>query len=189
MSTTGEFLQVSTSLLEVLIKYPDLTDFYMGWEYWNDLSYAQLKKLKNLPKDIYSMIEKGMEESLDINKTWYFFHYLFTGYEDSGIKIDELISINQKDELPLINAILGGEKLKANAGYDDIRYLIPSEVHQIAKALSQLKLADVVQRLNNKDCYHDYIFDSLSEYYNYDALVDYYQDAAAKGNAMLLWLN
>ncbi|MEM6752343.1 MAG: DUF1877 family protein [Cyanobacteria bacterium P01_C01_bin.38] len=189
MSTTAEFSKVSTSLLEVLIKHPDLTEFYMGWEYWNDLSDTQLKKLKKFPKDIYLILEKGIEESLDINKAWYFFHYLFTGYEDSEIKIDELISINQKDEFPLINAILGGEQLNANAGYDDIRYLTVSEVNLIANALSKLRLADVVQRLHSQDDYHDYIFDSLSEYCYYDALVDYYKDAASKGNAMLLWLN
>mgnify|MGYP001794549819 CR=1 FL=1 len=96
MSTTAEFSQVSTSLLEILIKYPDLTEFYIGWESWNDLSDTQLNKLKKFPKDIYSIFEKGMTESLDINKAWYFFHYLFTGYEDSGIKIDELIIINRR---------------------------------------------------------------------------------------------
>lgn len=189
MSTTAEFSQVSTSLLEVLMKYPYLTEFYLGWESWNDLSDAQFKKLKNLQKNICLIIEKGMEESLDINKAWYFFQYLFTGYEDSEIKIDDLVSMNKKDGLPLINAILGGEQLKANAGYDDIRYLTASEVNQIADALSKLKLVDVIQRLKIKDCYRDYIFDSLSEYCYYDALVDYYKDAASKGNAMLLWLN
>ncbi|MBV6621776.1 MAG: DUF1877 family protein [Rivularia sp. (in: Bacteria)] len=189
MSTTAEFSQISTSLLEVLINYPDFTEFYLGWESWNDLSYAQLKKLRNLPKNIYSILEKGMEESLDINKAWYFFHYLFTGYEDSYMKIDNLISINKKDKLPLINTVLGGKQLKANAGYDDIRYLTATEVNQIANALSKLKLGDVVQRLQDKDCYHDYIFDSLSEYCYYDELVNYYKDAAVKGNAMLLWLN
>ena len=189
MSTTGEFAQVSTSLLRALIKYPDLTEFYMGWEFWNDLSDTQLKKIKKFPKDIYSIFEKGMEDFFSINKACYFFHYLCTGYEYSGIKIDELGTKNTKDKLPLINAILGGKQLKANAGYDDIRYLTASEVNQIAEALSKLKLNDVVERLHAKDYYHDYIFDSLSKYCYYDALVNYYKDAASKGNAMLLWLN
>lgn len=146
MSTTAEFSQVSTSLLEVLIKCPDLTEFYLGWEYWNDLSDKQFKELKNLPINIYSIIEKGIEESLDINKAQSFFHYLFTGYEDSGIQLYDLVSFNTEDNLPLINAILGEKQLKANTGYDDIRYFTASQVNQIADALSKLELADVIQR-------------------------------------------
>ncbi len=180
MGTIAEFLQVNNCVLETLIKHPDLADFYLGYEDWNEL---ENNKLDNL------LIRKQVEteEILNIDKTWYFFHYLFTGYETSEIP-DKLIDINQKDKQPLINAILGGKKLPNSYDYDVIRYFTISEVNQIADTLFKLKIADVIKRLNTKK-YHSEIYNYLSDYYSYDAIVDYYKDAASKSNAMLLWLN
>ena len=177
MGTRAEFLQIKSCVLETLIKYPDLTDFYLEYKVWDAPEKNQ--------SDNFLIIKKvEAEEILNIDKTWYFFHYLFTGYDNSEIP-DKLIDINQEDKQPLINTILGGKELPDSYGYDAIRYFTIGEVNQIADALSKLKLADVIQRLNTRK-YHDEIYNSLSDYYSYDAIVDYYKDTASKSNAMLL---
>ncbi|BAY85491.1 hypothetical protein NIES267_49910 [Calothrix parasitica NIES-267] len=162
MSTLAKFLQVNPLVFEILEKYTFLTDYYLRYSYFNESKYQKFKKFERNKPDKFSIIKKGTEAEyiLDINKTWYFFHYLFTGYDTSTIP-NKVIGLNKHDKKPSINAILGGQIfLYDNCDY--IRYLTASEVNQIANALSKLKLADVVQRLQDKDCYHDYIFDCLS---------------------------
>ena len=35
MGTRAEFLQIKSCVLETLIKYPDLTDFYLEYKAWD----------------------------------------------------------------------------------------------------------------------------------------------------------
>ncbi|MEM9923064.1 MAG: DUF1877 family protein [Cyanobacteria bacterium P01_D01_bin.50] len=194
METTAGFLQVTTSLFDLLIKYNHLAAYYLGYELWNQSVINKIREVEKNQWHNFFLISSGLldDQILNINKSWYFFHYLLTGYNtldkpDNFNFFHPLISINKEDKLPFINAILGGKCLFYGY-YICVRYLTSNEVNQMTNALSKLELFDVIERLDTGE-YENYIYDSLSDYPYYDALVDYYKDAADKGNAMLLWLN
>ena len=124
---------------------------------------------------------------VDVDKAWHGIHYLLTGQADGGPH-------------PLGLAVFGGEEFGPEVGYGPARFLSPSQVAEVAEALSTLSVDALGQRFNPEDMeakkiYPDVIwvrdrqdaFEYLLE--NYQQLVVLYRDAAARGDGMLQWLS
>ncbi|QLE44238.1 DUF1877 family protein [Nostoc sp. C052] len=100
------------------------------------------------------------------------------------------------DNLPLVNAILGGTEIGNKEGYGKHRYLTPDEVRQVAKALSELSENGFITRYKQEEIKQERVsiidwsepetVDYLTEYYK--EIVAYYIEATNLGNAMLLYL-
>lgn len=216
MGITLEFKQVSPYLLNKLIEYPDCAGLFLDAKYlpdspfWEEFTINQndagdvewfneatnyyietLEKIKRdkakefdkIKEDIQRIESEGKEAYLYIDKTWKFLHFLLTGYE-FDVEISYLIGNNPNDGLPLINAIFGGKYLE----YDDLDfgliYFIDKNVQEIAQALSEFSCTHMRERLRfnglEEENYNYFLNDT------YDKILKYYQDAAQKGNAMLL---
>lgn len=150
-----------------------------------------LDRLRDKPDSIedYLYPNDGDDEPsnyYDVDKAWHGIHYLLTGAADGG-------------EEPLALAVLGGKEFGPEVGYGSARFLVPSQVAQVAEALSRLDRAALLARFDPKDMeakeiYPEPIwvrdgveaFDYLIE--NYEPLVVLYRDAAARGEGMLQWL-
>ncbi len=118
---------------------------------------------------------------LKLEKSWHTLHYLLTG---SAEPVDTCLG----------RAILGGTEVGPDLGYGPARFLLPEEVRQVAEALAQLSQEDLVPRFNLSamESANIYACDSvedleLAQAY-FERMMHFYTDAAAKGNAMILYL-
>ncbi len=121
------------------------------------------------------------EDGLNLEKSWQFIHYLLTG------------SIDQAPP-PLGNAVLGGTEIGEERDYGRVRFLTPPQVHDVAEALSGISSDDLFRRfdietMRTANVYprSDHTDREWVQHY-FDLLCRYYSDAAANGNAMLLWI-
>lgn len=219
MGIEATFKQVSPYLLEKLKEHPDFAELFFHAKYLPDSHFWQeftinpddpkdvewfdeftnlaeetLQKLKEqkpeefkkLKADISVILEEGKAKYFDADKTWREIHFLLTGY-DYSVRLNFLVGENEEDRLPSINAVLSGNEIEHEATYDLVRYLTADEVKQVAEALSKYSRAMIKERLKFREWQEDY-FDYLFDY-KYDGFVEYYQDAAEKGNAMFLYLS
>ncbi len=118
-------------------------------------------------------------QGLELEKSWHTLHYLLAGtvYEPGPAPGD---------------AILGGREIGPDLGYGPARYLSPDQVRATAAALAQLTPAELARRFDLKTmreadiyCCEDESELALAQDY-FVELADYYQKAAARGDAMLL---
>ncbi|WP_104904996.1 DUF1877 family protein [Nostoc sp. 'Lobaria pulmonaria (5183) cyanobiont'] len=136
-----------------------------------------------------------------MDKAWHVIHFLLT--KDSSWQachLPFLICENSDwDGLPLVNAVMGGTPIEENdRDFTAVRYLTNREVKQIAEALPKITEAGFQERLNqavrlNPDIYKSTVWleDNLLEDLTAikQEIIEYYQDAADKENAMLLYLS
>ena len=155
---------------------------------FKQITPAQLEHIKRDPSQIESILyPQGGEVrdgSLDIDKAWQGIHFLLTGNPLAG-------------QPPLSKAILGGVEIGGDVGYGPARYVTPDEVRDVAKALTGILKDELRRRFNpaalKKADIYPPIWDQadsigyLLEYY--DKLVAFYQDAAQKGRAVLVYIN
>jgi hypothetical protein len=121
-------------------------------------------------------------EGLSLEKSWHSLHYLLTGVAGEAPP-------------PLGNAILGGASIGDDGGYGPARFLTPERVREVAEALSSFKIEQLEQRFdvdamsaaNIYACPEEEELEMVQHYFK--RLVQYYSDAAAKGKAMLLWID
>jgi len=121
---------------------------------------------------------------LDIEKAWHGLHFVLCG-------------VAEEAPPPLGNAVLGGEPLGGDMGYGPCRFLTPEQVSETAQALSGLSVEEFRRRydaaaLDRADIYPrrwgtgphelDWLADAFVE------VSGYFRDAAAAGEAMLLYL-
>ncbi|AFY62295.1 YfbM family protein [Synechococcus sp. PCC 6312] len=120
--------------------------------------------------------------ALDIDKDWHGLHYLLTGqaWESPGV---------------LGQVILGGQEVGEDLGYGAARLLLPEQVRGVAEALRVLSPDELMGKfdpagLNDADIYpgnwEEADRPGLGE--SYENVASYYQDAAAQGQGMLLYL-
>ncbi len=130
------------------------------------------------------VVDDDYDEGVDLNKLWHILHYLLTGSALGGGS-------------PLANAILGGEEIGSDMGYGPARFLTPSQVREVADALSRVSNEELARRFDPEAMDAAEIYGAgrgadpeLAEYaLEYlPQLVSYYSDAAAKGYAMLLYI-
>jgi hypothetical protein len=118
---------------------------------------------------------------LKLGKSWHTLHYLLTG---SAEPVDTCLG----------KAILGGAEIGPDLGYGPARLLAPEEVGQAAEALARLSKEDLAQRFNLSamKAANIYACDSeeeleLAQDY-FERMTRFYAEAAAMGNAMILYL-
>ncbi|MCQ4088608.1 YfbM family protein [Saccharibacillus sp. JS10] len=155
--------------------------------YLQQVSPELLNALIQGERDIHEYLfdqEKG--EELDLDKAWHGLHYLLCGDAFQG-------------ELPLFNALMGGRPINEHETEDIIvRYLTVEEVAEVSNALTQIGQAELKQafepdQMNEAGVYpssdwnEDGELDYLLAYY--EPLKTYYQQAAVKGEGMLLYVS
>ncbi|WP_448100418.1 YfbM family protein [Luteibacter jiangsuensis] len=149
------------------------------------LSERRAKGLLAEPGGLESLFEKQDPSvaRLDIDKAWHAIHFALTGQA-------------WPDESPLAQAIFGGEPFGDDLGYGPPRLLVASKVRSVADALAAIDPAKAVQGLDiglldDEEIYpgswssdepasRDYIA------YHLQRLRDFYNEAAARNEAMVL---
>jgi hypothetical protein len=121
------------------------------------------------------------EEGLSLEKSWHTLHYLLTGKPEEAPP-------------PLGNAILGGVPIGDDVGYGPARFLTPEQVREVASALSAFTMDDLADRFDAGAMSAANVYGAEGEepewaQYYFASLVRYYNDAAEKGNAMLLYID
>ncbi|MBD2179643.1 DUF1877 family protein [Aerosakkonema funiforme] len=179
---------------------PDALDMFgeianAAIEVLQDLEKNKPEDYERIKADIPLILEEGKTAGLELDKAWHIVSFLLTGYQQMGI-LPFLISDNSEDNLPSVNAVQCGTETECEATYGFYRYLTPDEVKQVSKALSNLSEANIKKRFERGfrkklDIYS--IGRTENEFnfvLNYCArVVNYYKDAAQKGNGMLIWLS
>jgi len=123
------------------------------------------------------------EDGLRLEKSRHVLHYLLTGKTEEAPP-------------PLGNAILGGEEIGEDRDYGRVRGLTPVQVREVATVLATISKDDLVQGAKLDSMTAAKVIDScrdqseveLARHY-YEQMVRYYADAAANGNAMLLYID
>lgn len=126
------------------------------------------------------------DEAADIEKAWHAIHFMLTGQLYGG-------------DGPLAQAVLGGVPIgDEDVGYGPARGLSAADVKEVATALELLSKSDLRAKFNTEalseaeiypeiwdegDDAFDYVFDNFLE------LQRFYQDAAAKDMAAILFIN
>lgn len=148
------------------------------------IASARLQELFNNPDLIEEMIfnEEENDDSLYLDKAWHGIHFLLNDDAWGGKE-------------PLKYVIMGRGEIGGDIGYGPAHYLTAQDVKAVANALSdisaeQLRSKFDADNMTEADIYPsiwsgDEDLDYLMEYY--ELLVEYYIDAAQKGNAMLIY--
>lgn len=153
------------------------------------LSPEELATLIDDPSSVVSFIypeDEEREDNIDVDKAWHGIHYLLAGDVWGG-------------KFPLANAVLGGTEIGDDVGYGPARYLTADEVKAVADALMEitpdvLRSKYVASALAKNEIYPEIWDDPADDAVGYltswyEILRDYYIEAAAKGNAMLKYVN
>ena len=123
-----------------------------------------------------------VSEPLRIDKSWHGIHFLLTGSAWGG-------------KPPLFNVVLGGKKFGQNLGEGPAHYLTPDEVKEVAAALEEITEEVLRARFDPKAMTKARIYcwledegaEGLEYFLHYYGLVRaYFQDAARRGNGMLI---
>jgi len=161
MSMIGNFLGISPDDLNALIADPSRVESFI------------------YPDD------EEHENCIDVDKAWHGIHFLLAGDTWGG-------------KPPLANVVLGGTEIGGDVGYGPARFLTADDVRAVADAIKEItpdKLSELYDatNLSQNEIYPDIWGDDddavayLTSWYQ--TLRSYYLDAAAKGQAMLKYLN
>lgn len=121
---------------------------------------------------------------LHLEKSWHCLRYVFTGrvLEPAGPE-------------PLDKAVFGAREIPDETkmmGYGPVRCVSPAEVKAIASALERFPIVEKTKQFDpvlaeEKQVYSpNHTEEELIHYFG--LLVAYYDEAAAKGNGMLMWI-
>jgi hypothetical protein len=155
---------------------------------YRQISPQQLEELKRNPDGMEALLSAEAtpdDMAMDVDKAWNGLHYVLTGTAEGG-------------QPPLSQAVLGGTEIGGDVGYGPARFLTPEQVRQVAQALAGLDEAALRAKYNpaamkQAGVYPEEIwedaesFDYLLE--NFASLSIFFQDASARGNAVLFYLN
>jgi hypothetical protein len=145
--------------------------------------------LDEVQSDLMGLSKDGLQ--LSLYKDWHMLHYLLTGKSW------------EPADSPLGNAIMGGIEIPDGQkimGYGPARYLTPSVVREVAEALDSFPIEEKVESFDPQAAENAKVYprmrgmkelekdekEGLTNYFH--LLRDFYRDAAAKGHAMLLWV-
>jgi hypothetical protein len=129
-----------------------------------------------------SAAESGWQE-VNLQKSWHCLHFLLTGGAEGP------------DGTPLGDAILGGIEIggeETDTGYGPPRALSASQVKTVAEALNAFPIDQKTQQFDSQAADRAGIYvpehgaEELKEYLV--QLRNFYDDAARRGNAVLLWI-
>lgn len=146
---------------------------------------AQLAEAIEDPSMIESLLdpEADSQDAIDVDKAWHAIHYMLTRSAWEG-------------EAPLANAVLGGTAIGDDVGYGPAKYITAEQVKDVAANLPNrelLKTAFDTSALTSEEIYPE-IWDEGEDALDYvlehyESMMDYFLDAASRGNAMLKYLN
>jgi Domain of unknown function (DUF1877) len=139
------------------------------------------------PEKLDGYVEANYDQFVNLDKSWHAIHFTLTGNAEGGLE-------------PLSSSVLGGTEIGEDMGYGPMRYLTTEKVREISARLEQIgiegfKARFSLDQLAEADIYPSGIWsgdDSQATEYVFSFLPDFlelYQDAAAKGNAILLWIS
>jgi len=126
---------------------------------------------------------RAAREELDLHKSWHCLHFMFTA------------KVEGPDGTALGDTILGGQEIggiEADMGYGPPRALSPSQVRKVAAALAEFPIDKKAQEFDATAADKAGIYvaqheaGELTEYFG--QLRSFYEDAARKGHAVLLWI-
>jgi isopenicillin N synthase-like dioxygenase len=126
---------------------------------------------------------RAASEELDLHKSWHCLHFMLTG------------KVEGSDGTALGGSILGGEEIggdDADTGYGPPRALTSSQVRSVAAALAEFPIDKKAQEFDSAAADQAGIYVAqheaaeLTDYFG--QLRSFYEDAARKGNAVLLWI-
>jgi len=126
--------------------------------------------------------ESGWQE-VNLQKSWHCLHFLLTGRAEGP------------DGTPLGDAILGGAEIggeETDTGYGPPRALSANRVKSVAEALNAFPIDQKMQHFDSQAADKAGIYvpqhgaEELKEYFV--NLRNFYDDAARRGNAVLLWI-
>jgi hypothetical protein len=149
---------------------------------------ATIERLKEDPDLVESYLYPDDGESeppncIDLDKSWHCIHFMLTGQAEDA-------------EPPLGWAVVGDEEVGEDTGNGPARVLSPEQVSKVSSALideeafrrrfdpTSLAQANIYLHemcVRDGDDALDYIVD------NYRGLVDFYRNAAARGDGAILW--
>lgn len=150
--------------------------------YARRLSAEELAAVLADPEKVGTLFPGGPDE-LDLDKAWHGLHYLLTGttYEVRG------------DAGP---AIIGGDPIGPDLGMGPARLLMPDAVRAVAAGLDAIDEATLRARFDpaamSEAEIYPHIWDDGDDEFdgyllpNFTRLRDFYRDAAASGDAVLL---
>ena len=153
------------------------------------VSAATLATLRRDPDNAEAMLypddDADVEGSFDVDKAWHGLHYLLTGTGYEG-------------EAPIRWAILGDQDLGADLGMGGSSFLTPGQVREVAAALADFTEAELRANFDPHemaafDIYPGIIWmrdgqEALDFVMAHFApLVQFYADAAARGDAVVIY--
>jgi hypothetical protein len=168
MGMTASFRRLSSEDLSRLVDDPQLLADYLGEE--------------DPSGDFGPFVE------LDIDKAWHAIHFLLTGTAWEG-------------DHPWNFIVKGGTAIGGDLGYGPARALTSAQVREIAAALESMPVEKLSERFDAKALTAAQIYpqiwdrpaeeDDTREYVTsyYEELCDFVLAAAAKGEAMLVYLS
>lgn len=127
-------------------------------------------------------LEGSEENGLSLEKSWHCLHYLLTGTARETNSV-------------LGQTILGGTEIGPDLGYGPARYLEPNEVAKVAESLRTVSKEALTSRFDLEGmkaaevyaCHDQSDLDLAQEYFT--QVLTFYQEAAARGDAVLLYLD
>ncbi|MFJ4407495.1 YfbM family protein [Streptomyces sp. NPDC088910] len=167
MGMIENYARLTPAELDRAVREPDWTQ-----EFVFDLMYAESEETTGA----------GQPRCLDIDKAWDALDFLF-----------------RRVEFPL-DIVHGGQPIPGAGdwGYGPPRYLTPDQVRTAAAALTALPAAALTKDLTEAEVEEGVLYPSVEgealetlEYatQHYEALVPFFQAAAAEGDAIALWLS
>lgn len=136
---------------------------------------------------------------LDIDRHWHAMHYLLT--EDSSsweeCNLPFIVTKEENKNYTLINGVMGGQPIQETIGNMDfapVKYLTQNETQEISEALLQISEKEFEFRYVEACKLNPNIYKALWDedyedyWYWFRCIAKYYEIAAEKGRAMLLYL-
>jgi Domain of unknown function (DUF1877) len=141
------------------------------------------KGLAKVPPGGPQSAGRAASEELGLHKSWHCLHFMLTG------------NVEGSEGTALGDAILGGEEIggdEADTGHGPPRALSPAQVRSVAAALEEFPIEKKTREFDSIAADKAGIYvakhdtEELKEYFV--QLRSFYDDAARKGNAVLLWI-
>lgn len=177
MSISAEYIRITIDEYNEFINAPETVDRFFGYLDPNNEVYAKLVRQQN--------------RTYVLHTQWQTLHYLLTREVAEPGK--------SRIPPPLCNVVLGGCPVQFDYYKEDVRFLTPTEVKDVAQMLKNISPQNVKKTfLLNKhasikiyknpsptDWNGDYL-DWLIE--NYSSVRNFYIEARKENNAMLIWI-
>lgn len=196
--------QMPPSVLTKIQEYPVLKTILPVAEdisdpdHWRTLEfYLTPDIITQVQEDIPSILAAGESGYFELGNIWYLLHWYLTGDSNKFMQLQYLIDHTNNSHLLLVNAVSGGIFIDEGL-LTDCQYFDAEIVVELAQALTKMSEEDFHQRWNQlpRPLETSLVYDWYTQIEGEDMqdfqalfleLVDYYEEAAEDGNAILRW--